>query len=55
MCGNLIISLMNIEININPKNLWNLLFGFWKKVQIISPPEVREEFAVYLDKIREMY
>lgn len=31
------------------------LLGFGKKVQIISPPEVREEFAVYLDKIREMY
>ena len=31
------------------------LLGFGKKVQIVSPPEVREEFAVYLDKIREMY
>ena len=31
------------------------LSGFGKKVQIISPPEVREEFAEYLDKIREMY
>ena len=31
------------------------LLGFGKRVQIISPPEVREEFAVYLDKIREMY
>ena len=31
------------------------LLGFGKKVQIVSPPEVREEFAVFLDKIREMY
>lgn len=31
------------------------LLGFGKRVQIVSPPEVREEFAVYLDKIREMY
>lgn len=31
------------------------LLGFGKRVQIVSPPEIREEFAAYLDKIREMY
>ncbi len=31
------------------------LLGFGKKVKVISPPEVREEFATYLDRIREMY
>ena len=31
------------------------LLGFGKKVQIISPPEVREQFAEYIDGIREMY
>ncbi len=31
------------------------LLGFGKRVQIVSPPEVREEFASYLDKVREMY
>ncbi|MBE7052791.1 MAG: WYL domain-containing protein [Ruminococcaceae bacterium] len=31
------------------------ILGFGKKVQIVSPPEVRQEFAAYLDKIREMY
>ena len=31
------------------------LLGFGKRVQIVSPPEVREEFASYLDKVRQMY
>ena len=31
------------------------LLGFGKRVQIVSPPEAKEEFAAYLDKIREMY
>lgn len=31
------------------------LLGFGKKFQIISPPEVREQSAEYLDKIKEIY
>lgn len=31
------------------------LLGFGKGVKVISPPEVKEEFAAYIDKIRDMY
>ncbi len=31
------------------------LLGFGKKVKIVSPKEVREQFAAYIDDIREMY
>ncbi len=37
------------------KQFFGWLLGFGKEVKIISPPEVREEFTEYIDKIREMY
>ena len=44
--------MVKVEIS---KQFFGWLLGFGKKVQIVSPPKVREEFAVYLDKIREMH
>lgn len=37
------------------KQFFGWLLGFGKEVKIVSPPEVQEEFAAYIDKIREMY
>ena len=37
------------------KQFFGWLLGFGKEVKIISPEEVKEEFAAYIDKIREMY
>jgi len=31
------------------------LLGFGKRVQIVSPPDVRKQFAEHIDKVREMY
>ena len=31
------------------------LLGFGKKAQLVSPPDVREQFTAYIDRIREMY
>lgn len=37
------------------KQFFGWLLGFGKEVKIISPEEVKEEFAAYIDKIRDMY
>ena len=37
------------------KQFFGWLLGFGKEVKIISPQDVKEEFAAYIDKIREMY
>ena len=31
------------------------LLGFGKKVKLIAPDDIREQFKSYIDKIREMY
>jgi hypothetical protein len=31
------------------------LLGLGKKVQIVSPPQVREQFVTYINDIKEMY
>ena len=45
---------VSVEIEIS-RQFFGWLLGFGKEVKIISPPEVREEFTAYIDKIREMY
>lgn len=42
----------NVEIS---DQFYGWLLGFGKRVQILEPTEIREEFAAYIDKIREMY
>ena len=46
----------NVSVEVETsRQFFGWLLGFGKEVKIISPPEVREEFAEYIDKIREMY
>nr|QGT50980.1 transcriptional regulator [uncultured Firmicutes bacterium] len=45
---------ISAKVEISDK-FFGWLLGFGKRVRIIEPTEIKEEFAAYLDKIREMY